>query len=119
MINSAGHDPPVQPVLQPLHHARRRKAAKRRSENGTRVTLDNALAAIETNTIDLMMLEDALNRLAERSARQAKIVEPRLFGGLTIDETAHVLGVGRTTVVGDWTIDKAWLKRELLGHTAS
>jgi RNA polymerase sigma factor (TIGR02999 family) len=103
-----------------IDHARRRNAAKRGGggENWKRITLDEALAVMESDSVDVIMLEDALNRLTDRSPRQAKIVELRIFGGLTADESAQVLGVGRTTVNGDWTIAKAWLKRELAGHAA-
>lgn len=102
-----------------VDHARRRKAAKRGGEHWQRLTLDAALAVMDSSSIDATDLEDALCRLAERSARQAQIVELRVFGGLTVDEVAQVLGLGRTTVNGDWTIAKAWLKRELLGRPAS
>ena len=53
--------------------------------------------------------------LAERDARQAKIVELRFFGGLTVAEVAEVLGVSKRTVEGEWTMIRAWLRRELAG----
>jgi len=102
-----------------IDHARRRHAAKRGGANWQRITLDDALAVMQSGSVDVVMLEDALQQLAERSSRQAKLVELRIFGGLTIPEAAEVLGVGLTTIKGDWTIAKAWLKRELLGGSAS
>ncbi len=99
-----------------IDHARRRNAAKRGGQGWHRITFDRALDVVESDTIDATDLDDALNRLAERSERQARIVELRVFGGLTVDEVVEVTGLGRTTVNGDWTIAKAWLKRELLGN---
>jgi len=99
-----------------IDHARRRNAAKRGGADWRRISLDRALAAVEADTVDATDLDDALTRLAERSERQATIVELRVFGGLTVDEVADVMGLGRTTINGEWTIAKAWLKRELLGH---
>lgn len=101
-----------------IDHARRRNAAKRGGRGWQRITLDRALDALESDKIDAIELNDAMIRLAERSERQARIVELRVFGGLTVDEVAEVTGLGRTTITGDWTIAKAWLKRELLGNKA-
>lgn len=99
-----------------IDHARRRNAAKRGGHGWNRITLDRALDAMESNTIDATDLDEALGRLAQRSERQAQIVELRVFGGLTVDEVAEVTGLGRTTINAEWTIAKAWLKRELLGN---
>ena len=70
---------------------------------------------VAAGEIDLIALDDALEKLAGLSERQARIIELRYFGGLTIDETAHVLGLGTTTVEDDWHLAKAWLRRELKG----
>lgn len=101
-----------------IDHARRRNAAKRGGQGWQRITLNRALDAMESDTVDAIDLDDALTRLAERSERQARIVELRVFGGLTVEEVAEVTGLGRTTISGDWTIAKAWLKRELLGNNS-
>lgn len=98
-----------------IDHARRRNAAKRGGRGWNRITLDRALDAMESNTIDATDLDEALCRLAERNERQARIVELRVFGGLTVEEVSQVMDLGRTSVNSDWTIAKAWLKRELLG----
>lgn len=95
-------------------HARRRRAGKRGGPDWRRITLDRAVDQAESNTVDLIALEEALARLAERSDFQARIVELRVFGGLTIEEVAQVLEIGRTTAKGEWTVAKIWLKRELL-----
>lgn len=62
---------------------------------------------------DVTALDEALNRLAELSPRQARLVELRYFGGLTQTEAAEFLGISRRTVAGDWAMAKAWLYREL------
>ena len=64
-------------------------------------------------TIDLIALDEALNRLAKMNARQARVVELRYFSGLNNDETAEVLGVSNATVRNDWNIARAWLKQEI------
>ena len=62
---------------------------------------------------DLVALDDALSALAQLDARQARIVELRFFGGLTVEETAAAVGVSPATVKRGWTLAKAWLKREM------
>ena len=64
-------------------------------------------------SIDLMALDEALTRLERIDKRQARIVELRYFGDLTLEETAKALGISRTTVADDWAMAKAWLHREL------
>ncbi|MBZ0113303.1 MAG: hypothetical protein K8J08_12650, partial [Thermoanaerobaculia bacterium] len=63
----------------------------------------------------LLALDTALAQLARLSPRQAQVVELRYFGGSKVDEIAEVLGVSRRSIEGDWTIAKAWLRRELAG----
>lgn len=95
-----------------IDHARLRRAAKR--GGGQRLTLGWADAEIRDEAdVDLIELEDALQRLAQLSARQAKIVELRFFAGLDVNETAEVLSVSPRTVKGDWRVARAWLAREL------
>jgi RNA polymerase sigma-70 factor, ECF subfamily len=72
-----------------------------------------------TSALDLIELNDLLTRLAGLSGRQARIVELRFFGGLSLDEIAHVLGVSRTTVSADWAVARAWLLVELAGEGRS
>jgi RNA polymerase sigma-70 factor, ECF subfamily len=96
-----------------LHHAETRNAGKR-DRARERITLDEALAAIEQQaTIDILDLHHALDRLAALDARQGRIVELRVFGGLSIEETAEVLDVSPATVKRDWNVARLWLRREL------
>lgn len=91
-------------------HARRRRAAKR-GGGATFVPLADDLAGAAT--VDLVDLDDALAALARLDARQGRVVELRFFGGLTVEETAHVLGVSPATVKLDWSLARAFLRREL------
>jgi RNA polymerase sigma factor (TIGR02999 family) len=96
-----------------LHHAETRNAQKRQ---GTleRVTLDEALEALEQQaTVDVLDLNRALDRLASLDPRQARIVELRIFGGLSIEETAEVIDISPATVKRDWNVARLWLRREL------
>jgi len=96
-----------------VDHARRRHAAKR---GGSRVlvTLDAALdTPDDSRAADLLALDEALARLAARDADQERIVELRFFAGLSVEETAHVLGRSARTVKREWQLAKAWLFREL------
>lgn len=67
----------------------------------------------EATKIDLILLDDALNKLARKDERQARIVELRYFSGLTVEETAEVLDISTMTVKRDWNVAKAWLRREI------
>lgn len=80
------------------------------------VPLDEARDAAEDRGIDLADLDEALVALAELDEKQSRVVELRYFGGLSIDETAEVLGVSPATVKRDWTMARAWLKRRLRGE---
>jgi RNA polymerase sigma factor (TIGR02999 family) len=78
-----------------------------------RVTLDDASAVAQAPSVDLVALDEALDRLGSIDSRQSQIVELRFFGGLTLDEAAEVLQVSRDTVKRDWRFAKLWLAREL------
>jgi len=95
-----------------VDYARSRVASKRGS-NVKRLPLDEALVFSNEHSEQLIALDEALQRLAKLSLRQAKIIELRFFAGLSIPETAKVLGIGSRTVVREWTIAQAWLRREL------
>ncbi|HEY2866530.1 MAG TPA: ECF-type sigma factor, partial [Pyrinomonadaceae bacterium] len=71
------------------------------------------LAAKASGSIDLIALDDALNRLAAIDAQQARIVELRFFSGFSIEDTADVLGISPSSVKRDWRAAKAWLRHEL------
>ncbi|MFN8587925.1 MAG: ECF-type sigma factor [Candidatus Eisenbacteria bacterium] len=95
-------------------HARRRRAAKRGADP-LRVTLAAADSEPVAEDFDVVALDDALERLAALDERRARVVDLRFFGGLTIDETAAVLGISPATVKTDWAFARAWLLRELSG----
>ncbi len=97
-----------------VDHARGRRAAKRGGLM-QHLALEDAEAGIEPPSVDLVDLDDALLRLEALDADQAKIVELRFFGGLTVEETAAVVGSSPATVKRDWHSAKAWLFRELSG----
>jgi RNA polymerase sigma factor (TIGR02999 family) len=97
----------------------RARGAEKRGGDHVRVTLDDALlvgaAPDADETIDLVALDRALTALAALDAGQARIVELRFFGGLSVEETADALAISPATVKRHWTIAKAWLLRELQG----
>jgi len=97
-----------------MNHARGKATAKR-GGGRQRITLDEGVtpAGNGDRELDLLALDDALGKLSRLSERQATVVELRFFGGLSIAEAAHVLGVGTTTVEDDWHLARAWLGREL------
>ncbi len=94
-----------------VDHARRRLALKRGA--GARVPIDGIEAAAAPEYVDVLALDAALARLAERYPRQAQLVELRFFGGLTGDEIAAVLGIAPISVKRDWALARAWLFRDL------
>ena len=93
-------------------HARRRRAAKRGGDR-ERVGLTDLDVPKERPPIDALALDEALSELARRDERQARVVEYRYFGGMTVPEVAEVLGVSRTTVEDDWRMARAWLRVQL------
>jgi RNA polymerase sigma factor (TIGR02999 family) len=97
-----------------VDHARSRQREKR-GGGRARVVLDEAVALSPQKDEDVIALDEALEQLAKLDPRQAKVVELRFFGGLSVEEVAHTLGVSKRTVEGDWTFARAWLSRELRG----
>ena len=95
-----------------VDHARRHGAGKR-GEGVRCVSMDEATDAAASNAIPVLGLDHALDRLEKVDSDLARIVELRAFGGLTIDEAAHVLSVSPSTAKRDWRTAKAWLNREL------
>jgi RNA polymerase sigma factor (TIGR02999 family) len=95
-----------------VDHARARHRAKR-GGGLERVRLDEDVAVLEERDLDLVALDESLEKLAALHERQARIVELRFFGGLTLKEVAECLGVSPRTVDGDWSMARAWLRREL------
>jgi RNA polymerase sigma-70 factor (ECF subfamily) len=95
-----------------VDHARARRANKRGS-GLVPVVFDEALEVAQAQDLDVVALDDALKTLAELDARQARVVELRFFGGLSIEETAEVMALSPATVKREWTAARLWLKREL------
>jgi RNA polymerase sigma factor (TIGR02999 family) len=94
-----------------VDHARGRRAAKR--GGGFKLELNDAMGAQKPQNMDLVALDDALNELAKLDPQQNRIVELRFFGGLSIEETAEIVGVSPTTVKREWATARAWLRREV------
>jgi RNA polymerase sigma-70 factor, ECF subfamily len=98
-----------------VDHARARGREKRGGDE-VRVPLDEAVVGADERDVDLARLDEALGELARLDAQQARVVELRYFGGLSIEETAEVLGVSDSTVKREWAMARAWLQRELSGE---
>lgn len=94
-----------------VDHGRAHRAAKR--GGGLKVELQDAMALQEAHNVDLIALDHALNELARLDPQQSRIVEMRFFGGLSVEDTAEVIGVPRTTVKREWATARAWLLREM------
>jgi RNA polymerase sigma factor (TIGR02999 family) len=95
-----------------VDHARRKKSDKRGGDM-IPVTIGAALDLAATETFDVVALDVALEHLEQIFPQQARVVELRFYAGLTIDETASVLGVSPATISREWTMARAWLRREL------
>jgi len=95
-----------------IDHARR-KSSQKRGGGAHKTTLEPGMAIQIDDTIDLLALDQALCKLAALDDRLSQVVELRYFCGLTVEETAKVLGASPRTVKSDWKMAKAWLKQEL------
>ena len=98
-----------------VDYARSRKAVKRGGDY-CRLSLDEALISAEEDDPDLLALDEALNELAALDPQQSRIVELRVFAGLTVDDTAQALGISPRTVKREWSMAKAWLHRQIRKH---
>ncbi len=99
-----------------VDHARAKKRAKRGGSD-VRVSLGDATVAVKGQDLDVVALDEALERLTQIDEQQSRVVELRFFSGLTVEETAEVLHISTATVKRDWNMAKAWLHRELSGDT--
>ncbi|HEY6549458.1 MAG TPA: ECF-type sigma factor [Vicinamibacteria bacterium] len=95
-----------------VDHARAKRAGKR-PDGRARVELNEGLKSTAPREVDLVALDQALDELAQLSARPSQVVELRYFGGLDVPEAAGVLGVSVATVERDWRFARAWLRRRL------
>lgn len=94
-----------------VDHARSRSTQKRHSEQ--KIQLDEAIEIPDEKEWDLLRLDEVLQSIEKLDPRQAKIIELRFFGGLSIEETAYVLKISQTTVKREWQFARTWLLREL------
>ena len=95
-----------------VDHARQRGAAKR-GGNRHRIALDDNLAVESNRDTDLLALDDALTKLTKLDPRQARMIELRFFGGLSVAAVAKVMGMSTRSAEREWTMVRAWLRREL------
>ena len=95
-----------------VDYARNQHAAKR--DAGIKLVLDEAIAPMPLWQINVIVIDDALQALSRLDARQGEIVALRFFGGLSLEETALVLGVSASTVKREWMTARLWLKKQLL-----
>ena len=95
-----------------VDHGRRRRNQKR-GGGQAQVTFTESLTIIDGASNDIVALNDALDALAAIDERKSRVVELRCFGGLTVNESAAILGVSPDTVQRDWRLAKAWIRREL------
>ena len=96
-----------------VDHARQRQAVKRGGMDQQRLSITSAEAVVKQPEIDLLALNEALDELARMDPQHSRIVELKFFGGLSIEETAEVLGISHATVERDWKLARAWLRRQL------
>lgn len=101
-----------------IEHARRRHARKRGGD-AVRVSADGLPVAAPQPSVEVLALDEALQRLAAHDQRRARVVELKYFGGMTIDAIAEVMGTSPATVKRDWLLARAWLRRELYGSAES
>ena len=106
-------------MRQILIERARARGAQKRGGDRARVTLDEGLVAGQGRSVDLLAVDAALTRLAAIDSQQARLVELRFFGGLTIEESAEALGISPATVKRHWAMAKAWLQREITEGAAS
>ena len=95
-----------------VDYARGRRALKRGGDR-LRLSLEDGIICVDDNGTDLLSVDEALNSLAAIDLQQSRVVELRVFGGLTIEETAEALRVSPRTVKREWSMAKAWLHRQL------
>jgi RNA polymerase sigma factor (TIGR02999 family) len=97
-----------------VEHARAKQTEKRGGKV-EKLRYEEAMELSPARSLELIELDDALESLAELDLQQARVVELRFFGGLTVEETAEVLGVSPRTVKRDWSVARAWLHGEISG----
>jgi RNA polymerase sigma-70 factor, ECF subfamily len=94
----------------------RARGYQRRGGDRPIESLDESIVGSPSKSDQLIALDEALTRLAAAQPRKANVIELRFFAGLSVEETAHVLGVSRLTVIRDWNFSRAWLLAEMSGR---
>lgn len=97
----------------------RARRYQKRGGGARQVSLEQAVEISTDRNPDLVLLDEALSELAGVDPRKSQVVEMRFFGGLTVEETAHVLNVSQDTVMRDWKIAKVWLLRQMSGEKSN
>ncbi len=100
-----------------VDYARRHGAAKRGADS-PKVSIEEAIMASQAKGVDVILLDDALQSLEKIDSRQARVVELRFFGGLSLTEISDAMQIAPATVQRDWTAARAWLHREMSRNTA-
>lgn len=96
-----------------VDHVRRHQAEKRGGSDQQRLSLTSVEEVVAQPAVDLLALNEALDELSNMDPHQGRIVELKFFGGLSIDETAEVMGISHATVEREWKSARAWLRRQL------
>jgi RNA polymerase sigma factor (TIGR02999 family) len=96
-----------------VDHARQHRAVKRGGSDQQRLSVTSAERIVKQSEVDLLALNEGLDELAKMDQQQSRIVELKFFGGLSIEETAEVLGISHATVERDWKMARAWLRQRL------
>ena len=96
-----------------VDHAREHQAAKRGGPDQQRLSITKVEGVTASPQVDLLALHESLEELKSLDPQQERIVELKFFGGLSIEETAEVLGIGHATVERDWKMARAWLRKKL------
>jgi RNA polymerase sigma factor (TIGR02999 family) len=102
-----------------IDYARQKNRLKRGGGQGKKVEINSSIPMGDMDVVDIVALNEAIEKLAALDQREADVVELRIFAGLSVQAIAQVLGVSRRTIEGDWTHAKAWLKNELSGDRAA
>jgi RNA polymerase sigma-70 factor (ECF subfamily) len=98
-----------------IHYAREHRALKRGGA-GARIDLEDALLVAEDHLEEVLMVDESLKKLAAIDPEQSRLVELRFFAGMTVEETAAVMGISTASVKREWSHAKAWLRREMNGR---
>ena len=96
-----------------MDHARKHQTLKRGGGGLAKVTLEDAVVLCEQNSAELVALDGLLTRLSTIDPQQARVVELRFFGGMSVEETAELMSISPATVKREWAVAKAWFAREL------